>query len=97
MIARSRIRSSEFGARSHSARFASGNSVPVLGVVSNLLNWSKVPRYLGGSLWFIKTPEVAGACVADRVPWPLDDVLKTVAPLALVPGDVLISASVSVS
>lgn len=70
--------------------------MPVLGVVSNLLNWSKVPRYLGGSLWFIKTPEVEGACVSDWVPWPFDDVLKTVAPLTSLPGDVLISATVSV-
>ena len=51
VIARSRMRSSELGARSHSARSTFWNSLPITGVTSNFLYPSKAPLSFRGSLW----------------------------------------------
>ncbi len=51
VMARSRISSSELGARSHSARSASTNSRPMVGVTSNDSYLSRAPESLRGSLW----------------------------------------------
>ena len=48
-MARSRIRSSLFGAFSHSATLASGNSVPIMGVTLKDLWLSKWPFSFKGS------------------------------------------------
>jgi hypothetical protein len=49
VIARSRIRSSEFGARNHSFRLTSTNSRPMIGVTSNDLYVSRTPFGFRGS------------------------------------------------
>lgn len=51
MIAKSRMSSSEFGASSHSLRFPSMNSFPMIGVTSKDLYWSRTPLSFKGSLW----------------------------------------------
>ena len=43
VIAKSRSKSSELGAFNHSARLASGNSLPMTRVISKNLNWSRIP------------------------------------------------------
>lgn len=48
---RSLISSSEFGARSHSARSTSMNSRPMIGVTSNALKGSRAPLSCSGSRW----------------------------------------------
>ena len=76
MIAKSLSSSSEFGALSHSARLASGNSFPITGVTSNDLNWSRKPVDFNGVLigteWgFSVRPLDTAPFVADSSALPL--------------------------
>ena len=63
MIAKSRISSSELGALSHSAKSASGNSLPMTGVTSKDLNCSRIPSSFNGSLL------VETACFVSPFTW----------------------------
>jgi hypothetical protein len=57
-MAKSRIRSSEFGARSQSFRFTSLNSRPMTGVTSKEAYWSRTLESLRGSLGYWASDEV---------------------------------------
>lgn len=50
VIASSLSSSSALGARSQSTKWASGNSLPITGVTSKELNWSRIPVGLRGSI-----------------------------------------------
>lgn len=64
MMARSRMSSSEFGARSHSLRLAFSYSRPIHGVTSKYLNLSRAPLSFNGSL-IVEPP--LGASLRDII------------------------------